>query len=142
MKYDSLIDGEECKTAKFAVTLRRALMAEHLGLKPDDEILEDPLSDELLELFKETAKNNTLIYRDLFNCYPDDEMKTFKDTRNSMKIPAVDENEIKKLQKKYEKEKDNIKGHIVQFPLHFLEKETLGAGFLGVYSLVPEHNFT
>ena len=142
LKHDSLLDGEECKTAKFAVTLRRALMAEHLGLKPDDEVLEDPMSNELLDLFKETAKNNTLIYRDLFNCYPDDEMKTFKDSRNSMKIPAVDKNEIEKLQKKYEKEKDKIKGHIVEFPLHFLEKENLGAGFLGVYSLVPEHNFT
>ena len=141
-KYDSIINGEECKTAKFAVTLRKALMAEHLGLKPEDEILEDPLSDELLELFKKTAKNNTLIFRDLFNCYPDDEMKTFKDTKKCVKIPMNDKKQIEKLQKKYEKEKDEIKGHIVEFPLHFLEKEVLGAGFLGIYSLVPEHNFT
>ena len=142
LKYDSIIDGEECKTAKFAVTLRKALMAEHLGLKPEDDILEDPLDDKLLELFKETAKNNTLIYRSLFNCYPDDEMKTFKDTKNCPKIPLTDKKEIEILQKKYEKEKNNIKGHIVEFPLHFLEKENLGAGFLGIYSLVPEHNFT
>ena len=99
LKYDSLIDGQEEKTAKFAVTLRKALMAEHLGLKPDDEILEDPLSDELLELFKKTAKNNTLIYRDLFNCYPDDEMKTFKDTKNAYKLSMDNKKEIEKLQK-------------------------------------------
>ena len=142
LKYDSIMDSEECKKAKFAVTLRKALMAEHLGLNPEDEILEDPLNDNLLELFKERAKNNTLIYRKLFNCYPDDEMKTFKDTKNVIKIPLTEKNEIEKLQKKYEKEKDNIKGHIVEFPLHFLEKEVLGAGFLGIYSLVPEHNFT
>ena len=141
-KYDSIINGEERKTAKFAVTLRKALMAEHLGLKPEDEILEDPLSDELLEFFKKTAKNNTLIFRDLFNCYPDDEIKTFKDTKKCVKIPMNDKKQIEKLQKKYEKEKDEIKGHIVEFPLHFLEKEVLGAGFLGIYSLVPEHNFT
>ena len=51
-------------------------------------------------------------------------------------------NKLKNYKKKYEKEKDEIKGHIVEFPLHFLEKEVLGAGFLGIYSLVPEHNFT
>ena len=142
LKYDSLMDGEEVKKAKFAVTLRKALMAEHLGLNPDDEILEDPLNDKLLELVKETANNNTLIFRKLFKCYPDDEMKTFKDAKSSPKIPFSDKKEIEKLQKKYEKEKDSIKGHIVEFPLHFLENEVLGAGFLGIYSLVPEHNFT
>ena len=142
LKYDSIIDGKECKTAKFAVTLRKALMSEHLGVDDDDERLIDPLSNELLDLFRETARNNTLIFRKLFRCYPDDEMKTFKDTKNCPKIPFVDKDEIEKLQKEYKKEKNNIKGHIVEFPLHFLEKEILGAGFLGIYSLVPEHNFT
>ena len=142
LKYDSIIGGKERKTAKFAVTLRKALMSEHLGVDDDDERLIDPLSNELLDLFRETARNNTLIYRKLFRCYPDDEMKTFKDTKNCPKIPFVDKDEIEKLQKDYKKEKNNIKGHIVEFPLHFLEKEILGAGFLGIYSLVPEHNFT
>ena len=142
LKYDSIIDGKECKTAKFAVTLRKALMSEHLGVDDDDERLIDPLSDELLDLFRDTASNNTLIFRKLFRCYPDDEMKTFKDTKNCPKIPLDDKDEIEKLQKDYKKEKKNIKGHIVEFPLHFLEKEVLGAGFLGIYSLVPEHNFT
>ena len=142
LKYDSIIDGKECKTAKFAVTLRKALMSEHLGVDDDDERLIDPLSNELLDLFRETARNNTLIFRKLFRCYPDDEMKTFKDTKNCPKIPFVDKDEIEKLKKEYKKEKNNIKGHIVEFPLHFLEKEILGAGFLGIYSLVPEHNFT
>jgi len=107
------MDGKECQTAKFAVTLRKALMAEHLGVDVDDEILIDPLSDKLLELFKETAKSNTLIYRKLFRCYPDDEMKTFKDTQKCPKIPFVNKGEIEKLQKDYKKEKKNIKGHIV-----------------------------
>ena len=142
MKYESIMDGKEYNSAKFAVTLRKALMSEHLGVDVDDERLVDPLSDELLKLFMNTAKNNTLIYRKLFRCYPDDEMKTFKDTKKCPRIPLVDKKEIEQLQKDYEKEKKSIKGHIVEFPLHFLEKEVLGAGFLGIYSLVPEHNFT
>ena len=142
LKYKSIMDGKEFEAAKFAVTLRKALMSEHLGIDSDDEILIDPLSDELLELFKDTARNNTLIFRKLFRCYPDDEMKTFKDTKNCPKIPFVDKDEIEQLKKDYKKEKKSIKGHIVEFPLHFLENEVLGAGFLGIYSLVPEHNFT
>ena len=142
LKYDSIMNGKEFKAAKFAVSLRKALMSEHLGVDVDDERLNDPLSDELLKLFKNTAKNNTLLYRKLFRCYPDDEMKTFKDTKKCPKIPFIDKKEISQLQKDYEKEKQSIKGHIVEFPLHFLEKEVLGAGFLGIYSLVPEHNFT
>ena len=59
-----------------------------------------------------------------------------------MKIPAVDKNEIEKLQKKYEKEKDKIKGHIVEFPLHFLKEETLGKIFFTKENIVPENNFT
>ena len=142
MKFDSIMDGNAYKSAKFAVTLRKALMSEHLGVDVDDERLIDPVSDELLKLFMNTAKKNTLTYRKLFRCYPDDEMKTFKDTKKCPKIPFTDKKEIEQLQKDYEKEKKSIKGHIVEFPLHFLEKEVLGAGFLGIYSLVPEHNFT
>ena len=142
LKYESIMNGKEFKAAKFAVSLRKALMSEHLGIDVDDERLNDPLGDELLKLFMKTAKNNTLIYRKLFRCYPDDEMKRFKDTKKCPKIPFTDKKEIAQLQKDYEKEKKSIKGHIVEFPLHFLEKEVLGAGFLGIYSLVPEHNFT
>ena len=142
LKYDSIMDGKNYKAAKFAVTLRKALMSEHLGLDVDDEILNDPLSDNLLKLFKNTANSNTLIYRKLFKCYPDDEIKTFKQAKNCPKIPFINKDEIEQLKKDYKKEKNSIKGHIVNFPLHFLEKEVLGAGFLGIYSLVPEHNFT
>ena len=142
LKHDSIMNGQNYKSAKFAVTLRKALMSEHLGIDADNDILNDPLSDELLKLFKNTAKNNTLIYRKLFKCYPDDEIKTFKDCKNCPKIPFINKDDIEKLKKDYNKEKKSIKGHIVEFPLHFLEKEVLGAGFLGFYSLVPEHNFT
>ena len=142
LKHDSIMNGKNYKSAKFAVTLRKELMSEHLGVDVDDDILIDPLNDELLKLFKNTAKNNTLIYRKLFKCYPDDEIKTFKDVKNCPKIPFINKDEIERLKKDYDKEKKSIKGHIVEFPLHFLEKEVLGAGFLGIYSLVPEHNFT
>lgn len=46
------------------------------------------------------------------------------------------------LLEKYNKKKDGIIGHAVEFPLHFLENENLGIDFFSVENLVPEKNFT
>ena len=46
------------------------------------------------------------------------------------------------LLEKYNKKKDEIIGHAVEFPLHFLENENLGIDFFSVENLVPEKNFT
>ena len=46
------------------------------------------------------------------------------------------------LKKNYEEKKNQIIGHIVEFPLHFLEEETLGISFFSKENLVPERNFT
>ena len=40
------------------------------------------------------------------------------------------------------KEKKGIIGHVVEFPLHFLENENLGISFFSVENIVPEKNFT
>ena len=125
--------------AKFAASLRKALMAEHLGIKPDNDILVDPVSDKLHELIKKTARENTFAYRQIFGCYPDD---------CYTKFDLIKDNEIKNkaqeeyLKKNYEENKNKIIGHIVEFPLHFLEEEELGISFFSKENLVPEINFT
>ena len=48
----------------------------------------------------------------------------------------------KELLENYNKKKDGIIGHAVEFPLHFSEKENLGIAFFSVENLVPEKNFT
>ena len=48
----------------------------------------------------------------------------------------------KYLIKNYEENKHKIVGHIVQFPLNFLEEEELGISFFSKENLVPERNFT
>ena len=42
----------------------------------------------------------------------------------------------------YQKEKENIKGHVVEFPLHFLEEEVLGIPFFSKENIVPEKSYT
>ena len=135
-KFNSKMDGKDYLAANFAYTFRINLLAEHLGVDPKDPILSDPLSDKFLELIQNTAHNNTLIYRNLWGCYPDDTYKTFKDLKDHTSLSKEE------LLEKYNQEKKNIIGHAVEFPLYFLEKENLGIAFFSVENLVPEKNFT
>ena len=135
----SQMNNKKFKAAKFASSLRRALMAEHLGIKSKNEILVDPLSDNLHELIKKTAKQNTFTYRQIFGCYPDDIYTKFNMIpNNNIKNKAQEE----LLKNNYEENKNKIIGHIVEFPLHFLEEEELGISFFSKENLVPERNFT
>ena len=135
-KLNSKMDGKDYNAANFAYTFRVNLFAEHLGVDPKDPILSDPLSDKFLDLVRNTAHNNTLIYRNLWRCYPDDTYKSFKDLRDRTTLSKEE------LLEKYNQEKKNIIGHAVEFPRHFLEKENLGIAFFSVENLVPEKNFT
>ena len=134
------MNNENYIGAKFAIGFRKQLMSEHLGINVNDNILDDPVSDSLFHLFKSSAKNNTVLYRELFGCYPDDKYKSFVDLKEYYKNKTMED--YNNLIKLYQEKKDSFKGHIVEFPLHFLEKENLGIGFFAVENLVPERNFT
>ena len=134
------MDGKEYKASNLAYSLRVNLFGEHLGLDPKDPILEDPLNDEFCKLVKNRANNNTMIYRKLWGCYPDDQYRSFQDLEQYKK--TRNNEELKQLRNDYQKEKNNILGHIVEFPLHFLEEEELGSSFFNIEKLIPEINFT
>ena len=137
-KKDSIMNGQEIKVANFAHSLRTNLMAEHMGLDPKDKFLVDPLSDELWDKINNTAKNNTEIFRKLFYCYPDDNMKTFEEARKAIRLDKLENKELEDLKELYQKEKNNIKGHIVEFPLHYFEDEVLGIPFFSLENFAPE----
>lgn len=65
----------------FAHSFRTNILANHLGCQTDkvDDILCDRFWEELID----QAKCNTEIYRRLFQCYPDDEMKQFRDIEDN-----------------------------------------------------------
>ena len=134
------INGKDVKIAKFASSLRKALLAEHLGINKLDRRLIDPTSDELHKLIRETARNNTEIYRQIFMCYPDDCYTKFSmiPDKNSI-MNKAQEYSMKKI---YEQKKNQIIGHIVEFPLHFLEEEQLGISFFSKENFIPERYFT
>jgi phospholipase D1/2 len=135
-----LINGKEVKIAKFASSLRKNLLAEHLGINKLDRRLNDPLSDELHKLIKDTARNNTELYRQIFMCYPDDFYTKFCMIPNQNTV--LNKAQEYSLKTSYEENKNKIIGHIVEFPLHFLEEEQLGISFFSKENFIPERNFT
>ena len=137
-----VMDGKPSTAANFAHSFRSHLLAEHIGLDTKDKILFDPLNDDLWSKLINTAKTNTETYRKLFYCYPDDEMRTFKDVLKMKKIKDFGEKEMNDFKELYQKEKENIKGHVVEFPLHFLEEEVLGIPFFSKENIVPEKSYT
>ena len=144
------VDNQKIEISQVAKDLRIRLMQEHLGLLGDrnndflsNENLDDPLSDILFTGMKTIAANNTVIYRKVFGCYPDDLYTRFKDIKvvNGFD-PSENPEIIEKLKEKYHQLKDGIIGNIVEFPLHFLEDEILERPLFCKEKLVPIKNFT
>ena len=99
-KIDSVMDGQPIKAGRHAATLRRYLWREHLGLLPsqvmdasgdpnaqppgedspndpydrDDsyKFVEDPMSEDLWNMWTGNATKNTEVFRHLFHADPDD----------------------------------------------------------------------
>jgi phospholipase D1/2 len=135
-----VMNGKNYEASNFAVSFRKALMGEHLGIDPNDPLLDDPLSDKFHSFIMNRAKNNTLLYHNIFGCYPDDKytnIKILKEAKEQKKIQKPQD-----FLNTYLRLKDQIKGHVVEFPLFFLHDEELGKSFFSVENLVPEYNFT
>jgi len=80
---NSLMFGRKWRAGKIAHAMRVRLDMTHLGLETSeiDEVL-DPCSEAMLERMEETAQNNTLLYRDMFRCIPDDNVRDWNDLRS------------------------------------------------------------
>ena len=77
-------------------SLRIALMKEHLSCSEAE--LSDPLSDKLWTKIKSQARKNTELYREIFNCDPDDTIKNMADLRKARERASATKPE-EKLQK-------------------------------------------
>ena len=170
---DTTMDGAAFAAGHHAATLRRHLWREHLGLLPaqahdasddsnaqppskdapnkvfagrENDVVADPLSDELWKLWTQTATTNTEVFRKLFHADPDDSVKTFADYDDFLPHPDPKERKRKHEQGGYRhkgeykqghlydmdlpvqevrKELDRVRGHLVWMPLGFLESEVM-----------------
>lgn len=76
-KVQSLMAGQIYFTSKFAHTLRTSLYQEHFDMTYQQ--VQDPLSSLLQEKIRFQTNKNTLIYRTVFACYPDDTVQSLSE---------------------------------------------------------------
>ncbi|CAD8051895.1 unnamed protein product [Paramecium primaurelia] len=131
IKVDSIMNGIPYKASKFAHTLRTALYMEHFNMKYEEVI--DPLSLQFEKESTAQANINTRIYKQIFACYPHDDIKKVSDYEEFKANKHLDE---------YDKLKQFIKGHAVTFPLYFLCEENLNIKVTQKEYLAPEISFT
>lgn len=168
------MNGRPFEAGYHAATLRRMLWREHLGLLPPQEFdanndinamppsvepknnvyddddswnfVEDPLGDELWDMWTSRADRNTELFRQLFHADPDNNSKCFVNIR--LRSCAVSQADTKKIVKTFDdynrflppmgvkaghifdqfmppeeakKKLAEIKGHLVWMPMDFLK---------------------
>ena len=138
-KKESIMDNKKFIASNYALSLRKHLMSEHLGLKIDNKMLDDPLNNELWNHIRSQASVNSAIYSDIFDCFPDNKFNNFAKLKERKIIKT--KKDLEKLKKEYNNKKIGILGHIVEYPIEFLKDQELDIDFFSKENLVPERNF-
>lgn len=100
-----------------------------------DAMCLDPLTDHFYkDIWGSTAKSNTLIYRELFRCVPDDTVHTFEQHRQFLPDPLkVSHGHVAdpELHGKHIRNKlANVRGHLVEFPTQYLKDENMLGSYI------------
>ncbi|KAH8146704.1 uncharacterized protein LAJ45_09387 [Morchella importuna] len=104
----------------------------------EDLFVRDPLGDEVWETWTGNALRNTEIFRELFHCDPDDNIKTWKDydsflpRGDNVKSGHLFVDEKMMSTKEVKAKLSQIRGHLVWMPLMFLQDEKLDEQGLSV----------
>lgn len=130
-KIESVIDGQKEMVSEFAYSLRMRLFKEFTN-SDNIELLRDPLSESFKNFWKTLSENNTLLYRHIFKCMPDNLVHRVEHIESFEKETNFSE---------YEKLKNCFKGFLVDFPLDFLKEESLKISIFNKEYLLPEENF-
>uniref|UniRef100_A0A452QLE9 Phospholipase n=1 Tax=Ursus americanus TaxID=9643 RepID=A0A452QLE9_URSAM len=118
----SLMDGREYQAGRFALSLRKHCFSVILGGDARTDLdLRDPVCDDFFQLWQDTAENNANIYEQIFRCLPSNATRSLRALREyvaveplAMVSPPLARSELTQVQ-----------GHLVHFPLKFLEDESL-----------------
>uniref|UniRef100_A0A7E4VB52 Phospholipase n=1 Tax=Panagrellus redivivus TaxID=6233 RepID=A0A7E4VB52_PANRE len=139
----SLMNGKPYRGGKFATSLRKRLMSEHLGLlegvlhpsRPEFDInLEDPICDSFfVDVWCKIASDNTRIYEDVFRVIPTDMVESFDQLREWTKELSLADSNPDEAKSRLRK----TIGNLVQFPTMFLVKENLSPQITSKEGLAP-----
>ncbi|XP_068833306.1 phospholipase D2 [Capricornis sumatraensis] len=118
----SLMNGVAYQAGRFALSLRKHCFSVILGAAARPHLdLRDPVCDAFFQLWQETAESNANIYEQIFRCLPSNATRSLRALREYVVVeplatvsPPLARSELTQVQ-----------GHLVHFPLKFLEDEYL-----------------
>lgn len=137
----SVMDAKEYKAGRFAFSLRSRLFREHLGMldSTSDDDIRDVVSDTFYkDLWQATAKKNTEIYDKVFHCIPTDHVRSFADLNTYKSLKSL----AKEAPGQARTRLRDVRGYLVELPLHFLENEDLRPPIGSSEYMVPAEVFT
>ena len=109
-----VMDGQDCQYSNTVHNLRTQIFTSTFDMKIEE--VDDPLDDDMWKVIAGRCKTNTEVYRKVFRCIPDDEIKKFdgKEIKHWQSRAELD---------KYDEEIVKVKGYACEFPHRFLEKD-------------------
>ncbi|KAL6070882.1 Phospholipase [Balamuthia mandrillaris] len=146
----STMGGQPFMVSPFAHSLRRRLWEDYLGAHSDAalcEMIADPVADDVyFGQWLHVSQKNTETYLMMFRSLPDEiytlsgleERKQLEaQCRKEITVESLEEWDLQTLAKL----KDNVKGFLVQFPLHFLKDEQMSPTILNKEFMIPRNVF-
>ena len=128
----TVLGGMQITAGRFALELRLGLFAEHLGMDVDDELLRDIVAPDFWTFWHERAESNSLLYRNMFHCIPDDTVQTWEDYQRFVDSPFKTPSGHVCFMAPHDVIDDSLKrvqGNLVLYPTEFLKHENLTVVF-------------
>jgi len=140
----STMNKHQYMAGRFALSLRKRLFREHLGVETDESGVDsvdisDPIADSFYKgTWMHRAAVNTNIYDKVFRCSPSDSITSFEKLnamKSNLSLAITDPVSART-------HLSEIKGHLVLLPLLFLGEENLTPGAGTAESLMPTSLWT
>ncbi|CAF4056400.1 unnamed protein product [Rotaria sp. Silwood2] len=138
---NGVFNGQQVRVGKFCGSWRKRLFAMMLGIlheNPNNIDISDPVSDEFYNYFRNVAKENTLIYEDIFATLPSDRVKNFNQVGQYTEAAKLKDTDPLKAQEKLKQ----VQGTVVEYPLYFLDEENYLPSLRTREGLVPNIMWT
>ncbi|XP_074839079.1 phospholipase D2 isoform X2 [Carettochelys insculpta] len=118
----SVMDGEPYQAGKFALSLRLDCFRALLGASDSSPDVQDPVCDRFFHnTWKGTAWANANIYEQVFRCLPSNAVCSRRALREYTAVPSLACVSPELARRRLAQ----VRGHLVHFPLRFMEEEDL-----------------
>ncbi|CAF5100025.1 unnamed protein product [Rotaria sp. Silwood1] len=100
---------------------------------PNNIDVTDPVSDEFYSYFQDVAKQNTLIYEEVFATIPTDCTRTFAQVTAYNGMAKMKDTDPIKSQQKLK----DVQGFVVEYPVYFLNEENYLPSMISPEGIAP-----